>query len=248
MTFQSGPGNSPGYDSTETFLANQMHSKAISNNQLTKLDNAACISAYAQPLQSAWGNVIVVLDNGEPSNAILDVWYESIPQPIDSNQDSYRWICTGLIGEASGDQCLFHVAALRANSTAWIVPGFQTNKMGSEGAPVKYCLGESVPESYSLEFSLGLAVFVTCANLFKAIVMCFIAFGIKERPLMTIGDAISSFMEQPDHFTDNMCLLSKAKAEQNPRRWSAKPSFYKDKRKRWFNASSLRRWILCLFL
>ncbi|KAK1452731.1 hypothetical protein CCUS01_10772 [Colletotrichum cuscutae] len=56
-------------------------------------------------------------------------------------------------------------------------------------------LGSSVKESF---------------NVAKGVLMLFVAFGMgEEDPLMTIGDAVTSFLEDQDESTADMCLKSK---------------------------------------
>jgi hypothetical protein len=76
--------------------------------------------------------------------------------------------------------------------------------------------------------------------------------------LYTLGDAIASFMREPDPTTENMCLatrddfLSKRtwknrlvkqhpKSTQEPRAWKDEPRW-------WIAAASLKRWIVLLLM
>ena len=46
-------------------------------------------------------------------------------------------------------------------------------------------------------------------NVIKGLIMMYLVL-MKETPLVTVGDAISSFMAHPDPATRNMCLYGKA--------------------------------------
>ncbi|KAK1460952.1 hypothetical protein CMEL01_15249 [Colletotrichum melonis] len=73
--------------------------------------------------------------------------------------------------------------------------------------------GNSTCEDYlhrKLLFSSTLCWTVTAFNFAKGVLMLFVAFGMgEEDPLMTIGDAVTSFLEDQDESTADMCLKSK---------------------------------------
>jgi len=109
------------------------------------------------------------------------------------------------------------------------------------GDKVKYCLSQRLREHCKLQFSLHIALLVIILNLLKATVMLILAFSVKERPLMTMGDAVSSFLQQPDSTTENVCLLTMSNV-QYMHDWAPVPEVYDLEHKRWFCAASLSRW------
>jgi hypothetical protein len=40
------------------------------------------------------------------------------------------------------------------------------------------------------------------------IMMLYVVFYVRDEPLITMGDAVASFLDNPDSTTKNMCLLS----------------------------------------
>jgi hypothetical protein len=50
--------------------------------------------------------------------------------------------------------------------------------------------------------------FANVCSTVKAVIMFFIAFRVLDEPLITMGDAVASFLEKNDPTTKNMCLLS----------------------------------------
>jgi hypothetical protein len=46
-------------------------------------------------------------------------------------------------------------------------------------------------------------------NLFKLIGMLYVAFRLRDNPLITVGDAVESFLDNSDRTTEGMCLLTK---------------------------------------
>ncbi|KAL8837011.1 MAG: hypothetical protein Q9170_002700 [Blastenia crenularia] len=75
--------------------------------------------------------------------------------------------------------------------------------------PVQYCLSEKVPEQRcELNFSLTFAIIVVLSNLVKVVCMFLTLWRHDVLALITIGDAIESFLDRPDNFTKGFCIYS----------------------------------------
>lgn len=87
-------------------------------------------------------------------------------------------------------------------------------------------------------------------NIVKASVLLYMWLEISEAPLLTIGDAIASFLRRPDPYARTGCLLAGAEVRSIDRSTSATmkqkilqgPKIFGGKRKRWGSAASGRRW------
>lgn len=112
--------------------------------------------------------------------------------------DYYRWICSTLPYDT---QCDAAIGQIKASATDWTVGSGPTY-------PVKYCLSKKIDSQCKVRWNFSIAGFVTAVNLLKTLVIFYTAFGITESPLMTVGDAVSSFLEREDKSTTNMCLTS----------------------------------------
>jgi hypothetical protein len=72
---------------------------------------------------------------------------------------------------------------------------------------------------------------------------------MKHDIIATLGDAVASFLKDPDAFTKACCLLTKedvinkrwASIRPVPTKWHSEKPF-------WFRASSLKRWIIKILL
>ena len=73
---------------------------------------------------------------------------------------------------------------------------------------VYYCLSQPTEESCKLQFSLPIAIVIIFFNFIKAVIMLILVFGLREARVQTIGDAIASFLIQPDHIVNGRCLYS----------------------------------------
>lgn len=115
-----------------------------------------------------------------------------------------------------------------------------------------YCLSERVDEKCQLYFNPPICLVVILCNVVKVICMFLTIHGNKKRILLTIGDAISSFLSRPDITTQGECLLS---ASEINSRHSSKIFFSQKndtallpKRKRWAQAVSSIYWMAMIAL
>ncbi|KAK3953030.1 hypothetical protein QBC32DRAFT_388814 [Pseudoneurospora amorphoporcata] len=93
---------------------------------------------------------------------------------------------------------------------------------------------------------LGITVLL---NLFTVLtltsVLIFFKRGPSFTPLITLGDAITSFLNDPDPITRGACLLLKNDVKQgNWASGASQPKHWVPKRHYWFQAPSLPRWII----
>ncbi|KAI4861544.1 hypothetical protein F4820DRAFT_59128 [Hypoxylon rubiginosum] len=113
-----------------------------------------------------------------------------------------------------------------------------------DGSLVQYCLARpSAPQTCSVNLSgsiLGIAVLL---NLATVISMAIILARSTFEPLATLGDAIRSFLRNPDPTTADACLLTKSDVKRG--NWPfAEAQFFVPKNHYWFQTPSLPRWAL----
>jgi hypothetical protein len=70
--------------------------------------------------------------------------------------------------------------------------------------------------------------------------MFYIAFRIEDEPLMTMGDAVASFLEREDHTTKNMCLAT-VKDSKKHMTYEVRPRQWTDTKYRWKDVTSVGR-------
>lgn len=78
------------------------------------------------------------------------------------------------------------------------------------------------------------------------------------KALFTLGDAIASFMREPDKNTVNMCLAEKSDFERRRQPWYSlrtvppppvdQPRVFRRSPRRWAGAASVRRWFILIFM
>lgn len=112
------------------------------------------------------------------------------------------------------------------------------------------CLEEKIEARCEVQFSISLLYIVIACNVAKVILMTVVLWRLNEKTLVTIGDAVDSFLQLCDPTTERCCLASKRNIIslwKTPllrcnQRWKPRS------REPWFNACSARRWFLALFL
>lgn len=73
---------------------------------------------------------------------------------------------------------------------------------------ILYCWSEKVDEQCKLNFSLAIALIVITCNITTVICMIFTVWRRRDSALVTLGDAIESFLETPDSSTRGLCIFS----------------------------------------
>jgi hypothetical protein len=230
-------------------VAIDLHRKAR-NNELARFEPKDCINEYSKMIQSFRRNVLLVGSDADfpPSDAertsvttkrlfndtrIYDfsIYRSSSAKSTSNPDDAYSWICqeTNTTDLIYG-WCASHLDEVK-NRPQWAVNGFN----------VDYCLSEAAPPLCRLHILLPIGWLVTCLNLLKALLIYYTAFMIKEEPLMTMGDAVASFMERPEPRTKNLCLLTKKDIKKQPHFTPAGPRPWSSKVDRWKDATSKTR-------
>ncbi|KAL8992316.1 MAG: hypothetical protein Q9169_007194 [Polycauliona sp. 2 TL-2023] len=212
--------------------------------------------------QNSQNHTFTVWDRG------LNIWsYIGVRQPgyvafpVTSWPDdypSYNWQC----GVSMDQKCEAPDARSMANWAPF-------------GSPVHSCLSEKVPEHCELNWNLGFAIAVIIGNLAKVICMFLTLWYHDNSTLITIGDAIQSFLNQPDIHTRGLCMQSQSPLLVLMRRRNGTPpggspepihdagspkSIWRrpsnretsmkwtSQNKRWRKAASNSRWLVCLIL
>lgn len=121
--------------------------------------------------------------------------------------DYFQWICsqngTALgsmnYGTCGPSNCTAEAAWEKYHgSQRWIVAGFD----------IDYCLSEEMPGECALNVGLPFLLTVVTCNLVKLLALIAALRTIKEDPLITIGDAMASFIKRPDESSRGLCLWS----------------------------------------
>lgn len=188
---------------------------------LERLENNECIQAYSASIVSNRGNVLLVSPD-QNNNSLLAI-ARSQPSKFLNHIDSSLWIRVGFPDQIINSQT--------AKNWAY------------QSTSISYCLSTKFEDRCELQFSVAIMIIVIACNLTKFVCMTWMAWKLDSRPLVTLGDAIASFLNEPDSTTDGMCLGGKARFLES-RNWRSLPSQYNPKPYLWFGAASLKRWYI----
>lgn len=224
-------------------VRDDLHQKALSG-RLERLDNLDCLNAYVKDFQGTRSNVVLMVErNGKAWVPVPDL----IPghYQFDSGDGALQafdaWVCADL-QRADGRRssfCATYLPELRANASAWT----------SGGSRIRYCLSERVANVVCvLYFSPAIAGVVIAMNLVKAVAMALVLVAIpirrQDAPLLILGDAIASFVDEPDKTTAALGLVGRGDFRSRlsaKDAWRELPQPFDDARKRRFYTTGRRR-------
>jgi hypothetical protein len=212
--------------------------------QFKNLSGADCMKTYYSTFVSSSGNLILVTPNdltnntlksyssmnkfGKSGSLVTALWspYNSSEQLLDPDSEKpQNWLCS-----RQGDQCPPEVS--------------QDGKFHVNGTDlVKYCLSQEINEKCSVESSVEIITVVLAFVFTKIICMSWIILELSVRPLVVLGDAISSFVQCPDQYTSGACLGGPEIFKRDGlwihvSKWDPKP-------KKWGQNVSAYMWLIC---
>ena len=156
--------------------------KLRNSTTLFYLDNKDCIAAYSEQIVSAWGDVLVFSAQPSTNNSFLNLM---TPGPYSSDESTGGDLCD--LG--SGGSC---------NNDGPGAPNPDNWVLSAPGSPqVSHCMAEKASQHCKMRFSVPLMVAVIACNVAKVFCMGIIVWKLDPHPLVTLGDAIASFLDAP---------------------------------------------------
>jgi len=209
----------------------------ITHEGYKRLEIVDCVNAYAKTIQSTWGDLILVTTDDSTPNPQYDskhkgnvtLWPATHVPAFSDQGNPQAWMCSE---DSSDDSKCLDIEKLRANAAKGFIGIY----------PVQYCLSKKMALNYKIQWNTRIAIIITALNFIKAVVLLYTALGIKEKPLMSIGDAIRSFLKTTDQTTLNMCLASNIDCKKTKNNFYAGPRRWKSKKYHWKYAPSKTRW------
>ena len=203
------------------------------------LTNEACIKVYMRDYVTDNTNVLAVTSALNDSSSIVNTTY---PAYVYRWDDTTPWIC----GDNTYDSYTYtcDASAVLAEAAGWTI---NVDNGHLWAVPIQYCLSQPVEGHCTLQFSLWIITIVIMCNITKLACMIMLLLRQQAKPLVTLGDAVESFLETPDPTTENMCLADKSEfSAKKP--WSAASDSYEPRQLRWFASASWKRWLTCNIL
>ena len=214
--------------------------KAFQNvSSWEKLENSACIEAYAQPFVSAHKDVVAITSDLNSSVPIIgdDTETNNNEQPLYSSGIAYGWIC-GVNSRYYNPNGACETSAILKSPGDWQL---QDNYGGIH--TIQSCMSQPIEEHCQVQFSIVIMAIVIVCNFLKMLCMFLALWRQKSQPLVTLGDAVETFLRHPDPLTEGFCLAGKDMFK--TQRWIQNPIKWKEERHRWFSGASVKRWLTC---
>ncbi|CAI7664699.1 unnamed protein product [Penicillium bialowiezense] len=217
------------------------------NQSLQKLDPETCMETYKNRFDSKVGDVLVVINAST-----------YVPRsPVVTRNATYMASNSSVL--AIYDQYFnFGASGSRFHGNSCTLSGAYPPNYGDQGdASVIYCYAQQVPEHCMTNLVPVFVVVVAVCNIFKMVSLAFVLrIARKEPPLCTLGDAVGSFLNDPDIYTKNWCLATKRDFERPVfcflQGWdvhqAAHCHVWKAKRSRWISAVNLWHWVIHMSL
>lgn len=206
------------------------------NASIDILNKKACINAYSTEFLSARGSVLLITTDSPMNNSVL-TW--STPRQLRGSKSSaspYDWM-----------YFTDPVRSYRIGSNGLKMPVLnwsagicrKDHSLGMHlGHKIDHCVSQRRPQYCQVQFSVYIMIVVIVCNFAKFVIMIYLAWNKQEDPLITSGDAISSFLDQPDPTTIKACMTDQK--SYTCKQWDAVPHTWHRRRYFWFQALGFR--------
>ena len=231
------------YEDAQLFKS-MLEGRDTGTGRYEDLTPSQCAKRYSKDFLSTNRNLFLITSH--TSNATHnDTLLDSISFFPDDVSPS-RWVCRynpAGVGK-SGNHCNpYELASNVTRGLPW-----QMDRRAVGLIEISGCKSERTVENCKVQFSLGIMIVVVCCNLIKAASMIIAVVRSREPTLVTLGDAIDSFLRIPDETTVGVCYADRQFIEKEwgwrmktgPREWDQKEV------QRWTSVSKTR-WITCNF-
>ena len=205
---------------------------------LERLDYKACVQIYTAPSIPSHSDVLLVSNYSNVTNSLLGSMF-GLRGGIDGNCANVGYVGLNLTNSNIASSLFDFICPQKVfNEFA--------NLSNSQYLP-QYCLSVPTEEHCKLQFSLAIMIVVIVCNLIKTVCMSTIAWKQDAEPLVTLGDAVASFMDRPDVTTKGNCIAGNTQFQKS-RSWESLSRKWDSKSLLFFRAASSRRWIVCNIL
>ena len=234
----AGPYGAPGPLRT---LISMLEGYNGSTPDYEDLTPSQCMRFYNADYLSDRRNLFLITNhtsNATYNNTFLGTWSVK-----GGGSSTARWMC--FFVRQGWPNCNKNKLVSRVSSgSPWLVEIRE-----GEVLEIRGCKSEKVAGKCKVQFSLGIMMAVICCNLVKACSMVMVVVRSQEPTLVTLGDAIDSFLRVPDPTTMGICFADRRFIKREWRHRSrAGPKQWKQKRiQRWWTSVSKTRWITCNF-
>ena len=152
----------------------------------------------------------------------------------DSTMPKFTWPGHALISASTDHTWKTGISVDHRGWLSTASPRKLNQSIGNTTLHVSYGLSTYVPESSSIQVAQVFMVIVIVCNIFKTVAIFFTLRNSSSRQILTLGDAVSSYLKSPDVSTLGACILGKKKLVKNishgekfkPAQWRRRRAHY----------------------
>ena len=201
-----------------------------------------CFRAYNNEFVSNKRNVIIVGDGNSsgPADSVLRLISYSINTAATSSPE---WLC----GAESPCDRGIRLYNISTGERSWSFGTDQDENFQDEfdiSFQVSKCRVERFVPHCKVTLSVYILLIVVVCNALKALTLSLVLFLPGFTPLITVGDAVSSFLGHPDPTTTGCGVLGPATTRDSTGNHPYVSKPWKPTRCRWFCGASSRQWIV----
>ena len=222
-----------------------------SPNSYEDLTPSECTKIYNNDFMSSHRNLFLITkdsSNTTHNNTLLDMigfWGIGGVSPS-------SWMCAYSL---AGEGRVYREAPAPCDSselTSNVTSGspWRVKLTTGEEVEISGCKSERILEKCKVHLVKNIMIVVICCNFVKVCCMVMVIARSREPTLVTLGDAMDSFLRAPDPTTMGICFADRPyiKREWSRGGWRAEPRQWKQKEvQRWWTSVSKTRWITCIF-
>lgn len=202
------PSSNMAYNSTVyERIGNELQAK-VAAGKLQRLESQDCLDTYQSILISQFSNLVIVTPLNSTSALSPNTW-SFMPTTLRDQARNRSIVDNSWICGQEENTC--NITRIPQTDTDWqfaYCPGNPDECQNPPNTTVEYCLVESVNETCSVGLSMPILITVIFLNTAKMTALLFLVSRRRFRPLVTIGDALASFLDCEDIITRNMGPIS----------------------------------------
>ena len=201
----------------------------MDDSRFRNLTNEECMTTYGTSFLTGYSDVLLIT-NATATNA-TDTLFAAAEEYQVAFGISYSWIC------ADRDPDLgCNIGDFRQHAANWTI----------QKKPIEYCISKLEPAHCKLQVSITILAVVIVMNACKSASMFWLLFNQRVPTLVTvslpcivfrkalelfadhlfssqIGDAVASYLDEPDELTKGRCLMGKRDVDEGLMKWRVKP-------------------------
>lgn len=185
------------------YVNGQLYADVFKERRLNEMTSLECINAYSMTFQSTNGNVYLVVEEGSMAADEAYGGFPFISLDLSCSADTgTTWIYSQFQAEAGNcfeQEGHRFLPRLQADLSLWTP---------FAGRPVRQCFSEPTDLKCKIKYSVHLAIVVILFVAIKTLTILVSIFTLRNDPMLTIGDAVASFLRKPDASTFKICLVS----------------------------------------